>query len=638
MKCLEKRPADRWQSAEELLAQLEPLATPSGGTTPTTTRPLEAVLPPRAPSWRGWLPVAAVLLVVAAALAVVLNRSASEIRLGRRVQVTLDPGLEIDPALSPDGGLVAYTAGPLLGTRLYVRQADGGAPVALTTGRGGFARVPRWSPNGRRLVFRSERGLELIPALGGASRLLVPAPPHDWIDGAWAPDGRSLAYALGDSVYVRAVDDGAARGLARLPEAHSCAWSPDGHWLACVSGNRRFVTNEEFGNIAASSVWVLPVAGGTPVRMTDDQSLNMSPAWLRGRPSLLFISNRDGGRDLYQVNLTRAGRPAGDAVRLTTGLNAAEVSVAADGRRLVYAAFTESSNAWALPIPTSGVVSVSRAEPVTTGTQVIEWFDVSSDGRWLAFDSDRGGTQQIYRVPLPGGEVEQLTSGGDPAFFPSFSPDGREIAYHAFRGGTRQIFVLPAEGGTPTQVTSGSTQYRAPEWSPDGRTLAISKATYTPAQEIDLVTRDAEGRWGAPRTLVKGGVVGVWSPDGHSVLTAVGGASGVAGLKIVPASGGTGRVVLAVRDPATDVTPLSDDYAWSADGQVVYFLGRDPRDGSMCVWRVPAVGGTPRLVVRFDDPSRPWHRDAFRVHGGRFYFTIGDQQSDIWMTEAMSSR
>jgi Tol biopolymer transport system component len=487
-------------------------------------------------------------------------------------------------------------------------------------------------------VFRSERGLELIPALGGASRLLVPAPPDDWLDGAWAPDGRSLAYALGDSVYVRAVDDGAARGLARLPEVHSCAWSTDGHWLACVSGNRRFVTNEEFGNIAASSVWVFPAAGGAPVRVTDDQSLNMSPAWLRGRPSLLFVSNRDGGRDLYQVNLTRAGRPAGDAVRLTTGLNAAEVSVAADGQRLVYAAFTESSNAWALSIPTSGVVSVSRAEPVTTGTQVIEWFDVSSDGRWLAFDSDRGGTQQIYRVPLPGGEVEQLTSGGDPAFFPSFSPDGREIAYHAFRGGTRQIFVLPAEGGTPTQVTTGSTQYRAPEWSPDGRALTISKATYTPAQEIDLVTRDAEGRWGAPRTLVKGGVVGVWSPDGRSVLTAIAGASGVAALKIVPASGGTGRVVLAVRDPATDVTPLSDDYAWSADGQVVSFLGRDPRDGSMCVWRVPAVGGTPRLVVRFDDPSRPWHRDAFRVHGGRFYFTIGDQQSDIWMTEVMSSR
>ncbi|HET8632826.1 MAG TPA: protein kinase [Gemmatimonadales bacterium] len=43
MKALEKRPADRWQSAEEMLAQLEPLATPSGGTTPTATAPFVAV-------------------------------------------------------------------------------------------------------------------------------------------------------------------------------------------------------------------------------------------------------------------------------------------------------------------------------------------------------------------------------------------------------------------------------------------------------------------------------------------------------------------------------------------------------------------------------------------------------------------
>jgi Tol biopolymer transport system component len=460
----------------------------------------------------------------------------------------------------------------------------------------------------------------------------------DWIDATWSPDGRSVVYAMGDSVYLRAVEGSGVRPLARLLEAHSCASSPDGRWLACVSGNQRFVTNEEFGNIAASGVWVLPASGGTPVRVTDDQSFNTSPAWLPRHAGLLYISNRDGGRDLYQLPLTRAGRPARDATRLTTGLNAVRVSASADGRRLVYAAFTESSNVWALPIPPSGTTSVSRAEPVTTGTQVIEWFDVSPDGRWLAFDSDRGGTQQIYRVPLAGGEVEQLTSGSEPAFLPSISPDGREIAYHAFRRGARQIFVLHAEGGTPTQITTGSDQFRAPLWSPDGRALAISKAAYTPAQEIDIIVRNSNGRWGAPRTLVKGGVVGVWSPDGRSVLAAVAGASGVPDLEVVPASGGKARVVLAVHDPATDVVPSTDDYGWSADGQVAYFLGRDPRNGSMDVWRVPAAGGTPRVVVRFDDPARTWHRDGFRVHRGRLYFTAGDEQSDIWMTEAGGSR
>ena len=75
---------------------------------------------------------AAVLLTLAVALAFFLTRPPAELRLGRRLQLTLDPGLEIDPALSPDGELVAYAAGPLGETRLYVRQVEGGTPVALT--------------------------------------------------------------------------------------------------------------------------------------------------------------------------------------------------------------------------------------------------------------------------------------------------------------------------------------------------------------------------------------------------------------------------------------------------------------------------------------------------------------------------
>jgi hypothetical protein len=38
-------------------------------------------------------------------------------------------------------------------------------------------------------------------------------------------------------------------------------------------------------------------------------------------------------------------------------------------------------------------------------------------------------------------------------------------------------------------------------------------------------------------------------------------------------------------------------------------------------------------MVRFDDPTRRWHRYGFAVHGGRFYFTLGDRQSDVWAAE-----
>jgi serine/threonine-protein kinase len=643
MRCLEKRPADRWQSADQLLAQLEPLLTPSGGTTPAATRPIEAVSPARPAAWRRWALPAALLLAALAVGAYFVTRPPPEVRLGRRVQLTLDPGLEIDPALSPDGELVAYVAGPLGETRLYVRQVDGGTPVALTRAEGGFARVPQWSPDGRRLLYLSERGLEIMPALGGPSKLVQAIERGAWTDGTWSPDGRSIAFALDDTVYVRAVESGAARSVARLPEAHSCAWSPDGARLACVSGNRQFILNDEFGNHAASSVWIVPLGGGAPFRVSDDEASNVSPVWLPARGTLLYLSDREGGRDLYQVHLTRGGRPSGAPARLTTGLNAARVSVAADGRRIAYALLTESSNVWSLPIPSSGVASVSQGEPITTGTQVIEGFDVSPDRRWLAFDSDRGGTSQLYRMPLAeSAGVEQLTSGAEPAFAPVISPDGREIAYHAFQGGTRQVFVMPAEGGQPTQVTTGSGQYQNPEWAPDGRTLSYLKGYRSPDQAIMAVTRDAGGRWGTPHPLLKLGILGVWAPEGRSILMATGVVGAPRGLAVVSVADTAGepRMVLAVRDPATDLAPAGfASWTWSADGQTIYFAGRDPRGGSIAIWRLPAAGGVPKPVVRFDDPNHRWGRaTGLRLRGDRFYFNLGDQQSDLWMAEIAGAR
>jgi Tol biopolymer transport system component len=464
-------------------------------------------------------------------------------------------------------------------------------------------------------------------------RLLVPVPPGAWLDAAWSPDGQSVVYPLGDSVFTRPVNGGASRPVGRIAEAHSCAWSPDGRWIACASGNRQFVRNEDFGNIASSSVWVVPAAGGLPVRVTDEQSLNTSPAWLPRPVSLLYVSNRDGGRDIYQVSLGRSGQPR-DAVRLTTGLNPASVSASADGRRIAYAAYTRTANVWSLPIPASGAARLSRAEPVTTGSQEIEAFDVSSDGQWLLFDSDRSGIQQLYRTPIQGGEVEQLTDEPQPSMAPVFSGDGREIAYHTFRSGTRQIFVMDVEGGTPVQVTHDSGQNRMASWSPDRRSLAFQKHAFEPSQTTEIVSRDSGGKWGTPRTLLKGGEAPVWAPDGRGVLTVVkDGDRSV--LMIVPRPDGVPtRVVLS-----RGALPTSGlIWAWSPDSRFVYYIGQDPADKKTGVWQVPVTGGAPRLTLWFDEASpnliRPW----FKVNGNRIYFTRGDQESDVWMTEVSAPR
>jgi eukaryotic-like serine/threonine-protein kinase len=634
MKCLAKRPADRWQTADELLAQLEPLATPSGGSTPTATRPTKTVSTSLTASHRTrWIGVAALLLALTGALLFALNHRSGEIRLGRRLQMTLASGLELDPALSPDGTLVAFVSGPLSRTRLYVRQVEGGTPVAITPEGQGFARTARWSPDGQRLMFSSDRGIEMISALGGSPRLLVALPPGGWLDAAWSPDGRSIAYASGDSVLVRPVDAPDARGLALLPEAHSCSWSSDGRWIACVSGNRQFVRNEDFGNIASSSIWVIPSGGGVPVRVTDEQWHNTSPAWLRKRSSLLYISNRDGGRDLYQIDLNRSGQPSREAVRLSTGLNAATVSVAAAGSRLAYAAFSRTANVWSLPIPPSGSVSLSQAQPVTTGSQEIEAFDISADERWLVFDSNRSGAQQLYRMPLPGGEVQQVTSGDAPSLGAALSFDGRELVFHSFRDGFRQIFVLPVEGGTPVQVTAGNSHSRNGNWSPDGRSITFVKNALSPDPETAIVSRDASGRWGSPRTLVKGGAAGVWSPDGSRVVTQMRTEGGRFALAVVPAGGGAPRIIGLSQDRSESGL----GWGFSSDSRFIYYLNKSANH-RMGVWRAPAAEGPSRLVASYDGPPGGINRMVLRVRGNRLYVTQGDPQSDVWITEIVGQR
>jgi Tol biopolymer transport system component len=368
--------------------------------------------------------------------------------------------------------------------------------------------------------------------------------------------------------------------------------------------------------------------------VTDDQWLNTSPTWLPGRASLLYVSNREGGRDLYQVELGRSGRPEGDAVRLSTGLNAATVSVAASGNRLAYAAFSRVANVWSLPIPRFGTANLSQAQPVTTGSQEIEAFDPSPDGRWLVFDSNRGGAQQVYRVAMPGGDVEQLTSGDMPTFSPKFSADGREMVFHRFREGVRQLFVMPAEGGVPVQVTTEKTHSRVGYWSPDGRSIVFVRHALSPDQETAIVSRDASGRWSAPRTLLKGGAAGSWSADGTKIATQMRVGEGKFAVVVIPANGGAPLVVGRPEDRADGGVA----WAFSRDNKFVYYVSKTSTEQRPGIWRVSVHGGASRPVVWYDGPPGGLTRSLLRVRGDRLYINIGDPESDVWVTEIAVQR
>jgi TolB protein len=354
--------------------------------------------------------------------------------------------------------------------------------------------------------------------------------------------------------------------------------------------------------------------------------LNESPAWTADSRHLLFVSSRGGTRDIYVVSLERSGKADGKPARVSTGLAAHSITVSADGRRLAYSVYTSRDNVWAIPILSGGPVSVDRATQVTTGNQTVENMSVSPDGRWLYFDSNRSGNMDLYRMPLAGGEPQQITT--DPAddFGVSPSPDGRWVAFHSLRNGTRDIFVMSAEGGAAQRVTDDPGQERGALWSPDGRSLSYFLSGAGSHDGVWVISRDESGRWGAPRQVWDYPNRGHWSPDGRVLLTRRGFT-----IWIVPPTGGTPRVVYQPRDTLTG--PLPGDGQWSPDGGTVYFKAAD-REGRASIWAVPSSGGRPSLRVRFDDPARPSYRtDLWHTDGRRFYFTINDRQSDVFVSE-----
>jgi TolB protein len=359
--------------------------------------------------------------------------------------------------------------------------------------------------------------------------------------------------------------------------------------------------------------------------------VNLSPVWTPDGSHLLFISNRDGPRDVYAIAVDRAGRPGGVPERLTTGLGATSISLSADGARVAYSVYTARSNIFALPIVANGVVSGERATPMTTGNQVIESMSVSPDGRWLLYDSDLGGRAHVWRMPIGGGQAEQLTNGPADEFAPDLSPDGRWLAYHSWRTGTRDIEVKAIGGGEPERVTATPAQESYPAWSPDGMSVAFYDQVVPTS--IWIVRRDGPGRWSAPRKFAAPASQPAWSPDGASIAYIGAGGNQAGDVFVQAVAGNARREVFHSRPGVLDVTRV----AWSHDGRQLFMKVFD-QAGRASIWSMSASGGEPRLIARLDDASRSSSRADFAVDATRIYFPLAERQADVFVAGLVQRR
>jgi eukaryotic-like serine/threonine-protein kinase len=632
-RCLAKRPADRFQSADDLVAALEPLTTPSGGTTPHATTPyMAAASAPR--SRRGTMIGAGVFVLALSAWGVsrALAPAPLTVEVGKSRQVTRDPMPEIHARISPDGREVAYMAGwSSQASHIEVRDVQGGRPLSLTGDWTGTQLFPRWMPDGRGVVLvhlgpstGRGNGYWKLPRLGGEAVRPDSADQNALNNGVVVSEPGPDSLTIGSPNGKRGTYASTGPFLQSVRE--SITARRDGSAVAFMSGNGDYVF--DWANIAPSAIWVV-VPGKPPMRVTDDASLNASPAWLPDR-TLLYVSNRDGTRDIWGVRIARDGSAIeATRKRLTTGLNAFSISVSDDGRTLAYDKTIVRQNVYALPIPLSGVASTRDARTVTTGNQQVERHALSRDGKWLAFDSDAEGNQEIFIMPAAGGEPRRVTRNEADDFAPHFSGDGTQLTFHSPRNGPRNIYAINADGSGEQRVNDVTAESFNPAFSPDGLRIAYGDFNNT----LQLMERDSRtAPWRGPTQLAApDGYAPRWSPDGRAVayhLRTASGGIGSGGIGVLPI-GGTARVLVSS-------TPQLRDLAWpewSPDGRSIYFIGTGANN-ERGIYRVNAAGGTPQLVVRADAPSlQLFSSGPVSVGNGMLYFTMRELESDIFVVD-----
>ncbi|HVC32988.1 MAG TPA: S9 family peptidase [Chloroflexota bacterium] len=312
---------------------------------------------------------------------------------------------------------------------------------------------PVWSPEGDAIAYLFDRP--------GSSWLLwrcdLPSGERRMLSDrsvaggrpAWSPDGATLAVvrgngAGGSDIWLVAADgSGQERRLVGGAwETRSPSFSPDGSQIAFISG--------EAGSL---DVWVAPVAGGEPRRLTEQTNPLDEPRWTpRWSPDgswIAYVSSRSGERnndDIWVVT------PDGASHRqLSTGLMVnTDPAWSPDGRYLA----------------------------VVANTVMEHWFGDDAD---------------IWRIPFAPGPMEKLTPNGGQSWRLegsglTWSPEGSTLYGLSLRNGDKNVTAIPTERGVRTAVTNLDGSVTDFAVSSDGTMLTYVLATQTSPADLFVVS------------------------------------------------------------------------------------------------------------------------------------------------------
>ena len=454
---------------------------------------------------------------------------------GTATRLTSHPGLELFAKFSPDGRQLAFTGQYSGDEQVYVMPSQGGPPHQLTfypapgplPDRWGYDnQVYGWTPDGRSVLFRSTRDghshvdcrLYTVPATGGAASAL-PMPLSG--AGHYSPDGKRIVY--------------------------SPLW-------------RDFRSEKRYQGGWANDLYIFDLEHPSLIQVTDDPRTDRDPMWIGSE--VYFNSDRSGVFNLYRYDTatrqtTQVTHYTDWDVRWPSADPDGHIVYELDGELHVYDTHEATDRALTIVVPSDD--TTQRPQPVNAADDV-ESESVNPKGERLVMVA-RG---DVFTVPLEHGVTRNLTHSSDAHDREAaWSSDGKRLAYVSDRSGEEEIYVQVQDDSAPAlAVTSGSKgRYYAPRWSGDDKRIAVADQT----GRLYVIDVAGKRRFEVAKDPLDLTLDYRWSPDGQYLAYTLNGANGYSGVFIWSVAEGVSRRV-------TPELFSAQSPAWSPNGELLYFL------------------------------------------------------------------
>jgi Tol biopolymer transport system component/imidazolonepropionase-like amidohydrolase len=462
--------------------------------------------------------------------------------------------------VSPDGSTIVFDA---LGD-IYTMPIDGGEAHALTAGIE-WNYQPKYSPDGSEIVFVSDRAggdnLWIMNADGSEPRAVTSEPDHLVHNPSWSPDGKNLvgkkSFTSGRSISAGEIwmfhpgHKGSGLQLTERPHGNEDqknqadpVFSYDGKYVFFsqdVTSGRVWQYNKDATGqifviqrleLATGKINRFVTGAGGAVRPTpspDGRYLAFVKR-IADLNSAIYLKDLESGKewaiyDRFERDLQETSGTEGNAPAFAWTPDSASLVFWSGGG--YHRINTDTREVATIPMHLTKEMKIRQTlrhavdvAPESFRIKMPRWPNVSPDGSQAVFQA----LGVLWSKQLPDGEPKRLTTQNDHfEFFPSFSPDGRSILYTTWDDQDQgSVRIVSANGGTSLVLTSQRGNYVEPSFSPDGKTVVFRQIgggfMLSPLWSLETGIKTVPASGGDTRLVTESGSWPRFTPNGERIF------------------------------------------------------------------------------------------------------------------------